>query len=78
MIESENGPTVLFALSVLVHPRTRGRVELQSSDPMEMPKITYNCMSHPDDLKDLIHGNRTNLCSYCLFGRSILNIKYVA
>ena len=65
MSESENGQTLVFCHSVLLHQRTRGWVELRSSDPMETPKITYKFASHPEELRDLIYGK--NIKAFFLY-----------
>jgi choline dehydrogenase len=37
-------------------PRSRGRVQLKSSDPSEPPVIEPNYLSHRDDVRDLLEG----------------------
>jgi choline dehydrogenase len=37
-------------------PRSRGRVQLKSSDPSELPIIEPNYLSHKDDVRDLLEG----------------------
>lgn len=37
----------------LLHPRSRGQVRLQSSDPAVSPRIEFNFLSDPDDLAQL-------------------------
>ena len=37
-------------------PRSRGRVQLKSSDPSEAPIIEPNYLSHKDDVRDLLEG----------------------
>ena len=37
-------------------PRSRGRVQLKSSDPSEPPIIEPNYLSHKDDVRDLLEG----------------------
>ena len=41
---------------VLMRPKSRGRISLQSSDPQDYPLIQPNYFSHPDDIKILIDG----------------------
>ncbi len=45
----------------LMHQKSRGEVLLGSADPLEAPRIHYNFLSHPDDLKTLIKGTRMAL-----------------
>lgn len=40
----------------LLHPKSRGRVRLRSDDPFEKPRIEYDFLTHPDDLKTIIEG----------------------
>jgi len=40
----------------LLHPQSRGLVELRSSDPLDPPRITFNFLSHPQDLVTLRTG----------------------
>ncbi|MEM9776074.1 MAG: choline dehydrogenase [Chloroflexota bacterium] len=54
----ENGKP-LHGLSIgptLVKVKSRGQIELKSSDPSDYPKIQPNYLSHPDDLEVLIKG----------------------
>lgn len=44
---------------VLLHPKSRGTIQLQSSDPLDPPLIDPNYLDHPDDLKALLKGNKT-------------------
>jgi choline dehydrogenase len=37
-------------------PKSRGRISLASPDPMAVPRITANYLSHPEDLPVLIDG----------------------
>lgn len=39
-----------------MRPKSRGKIQLNSSDPHEPPLIYPNYFSHPDDLKVLIEG----------------------
>ena len=41
---------------VLMRPKSRGRISLQSSDPQDYPRIQPNYFSHTDDIKTLING----------------------
>ncbi|MBW4981135.1 GMC family oxidoreductase N-terminal domain-containing protein [Mameliella sp. CS4] len=40
----------------LVRPKSRGRVYLESSDPMAQAKVDAQFLSHPDDLKTVVHA----------------------
>jgi choline dehydrogenase-like flavoprotein len=40
----------------LLRPKSRGEVTLNSSDPMDDPKIDPKFLSHPDDMKVMIDG----------------------
>ncbi|NQV55042.1 MAG: GMC family oxidoreductase N-terminal domain-containing protein [Rhodospirillales bacterium] len=44
------------ARAVLLHPKSRGAVKLQSSDPRQAVKLHSNFLSHPDDLATLRDG----------------------
>lgn len=41
---------------VLLRPRSKGRITLQSSSPYIKPKIDPNYFSHPHDIKVLVEG----------------------
>jgi choline dehydrogenase len=43
---------------VLLHPRSRGHVELRSSDPADKPRIFLNLLSEPEDFTVLRRGLR--------------------
>ena len=45
----------------LMHQKSRGEVLLGSADPLDRPRIHYNFLSHPDDLKTIIKGARIAL-----------------
>jgi choline dehydrogenase-like flavoprotein len=42
----------------LLHPKSRGRVRLRSADPFDKPRIDYNFLTHPDDLKTIVEGTQ--------------------
>ncbi len=46
------------ARAVILHPKSRGRLELVSDDPKAHPKFSANFFSEPDDLKTLRTGLR--------------------
>lgn len=41
---------------IINRPKSRGRISLKSSDPLEYPKIEPNYLSHPQDVKTLVEG----------------------
>ena len=45
----------------LMRQKSRGEVLLRSADPLDTPRIHYNFLSHPDDLKTIIKGTRLGL-----------------
>jgi choline dehydrogenase len=49
---------MLTADAVLLHPKSRGHVTLQSANPLAKPRIQFNCLAEPDDLATLLHGLR--------------------
>ena len=42
----------------LLKPRARGRVSLRSALPADLPRIEYQYLSHPDDMRDVMRGVR--------------------
>jgi choline dehydrogenase len=44
--------------AVLLHPRSRGRVSLRSTDPVARPRIEFNALAEPEDLATLRRGLR--------------------
>ncbi len=44
--------------TVLVKPKSRGTVELRSSNPNDMPLVSPNLLKEPDDMKIMIEGQR--------------------
>ncbi len=45
----------------LMRQKSRGEVLLRSADPFDKPRIHYNFLTHPDDLKTIIKGTRLAL-----------------
>ena len=45
----------------LLRQKSRGEVLLGSADPFDHPRIHYNFLTHPDDIKTLIKGARLAL-----------------
>lgn len=46
-----------FVENILLHPKSRGTVRLQTTDPFDPPLIDPNYLDHPDDAKVLLKGN---------------------
>ncbi|XP_062603390.1 alcohol dehydrogenase [acceptor]-like [Saccostrea cucullata] len=45
-----------FTENILLHPKSRGTIRLQSTDPFDPPLIDPNYLDHPDDMKTLLKG----------------------
>jgi hypothetical protein len=43
-------------LPILLHPKSRGTIRLQSSDPFDPPLIDPNYFDHQDDIKEYLRG----------------------
>jgi choline dehydrogenase-like flavoprotein len=41
---------------ILLHPKSKGTIRLQSSDPFDPPLIDPNYLDHPDDIKTFLRG----------------------
>ncbi|MCR9088843.1 MAG: GMC family oxidoreductase N-terminal domain-containing protein [Rhodobacteraceae bacterium] len=54
-VEDSYGLTVT---TVVVKPKSRGTVRLRSGDPADMPRISPNLLRHPDDMDEMILGQR--------------------
>ncbi|KAI8442526.1 hypothetical protein MSG28_006002 [Choristoneura fumiferana] len=52
----DNGSRSIQIIPTVLHPKSRGRLEIRSADPFEHPKIFANYLTHPDDVKTLIEG----------------------
>ncbi|XP_061193408.1 alcohol dehydrogenase [acceptor]-like [Saccostrea echinata] len=50
------GIGAFFAENKLLHPKSRGTIRLQSSDPFDPPLIDPNYLDHPDDIRTLLKG----------------------
>lgn len=48
----------LTITTVVVKPKSRGEVRLASSDPFAMPLVSPNLLKHPDDMREMIAGQR--------------------
>jgi choline dehydrogenase len=44
--------------STFLHPRARGRVGLRSASPKDPPRIEYQFLADPDDVRDVLKGVR--------------------
>jgi choline dehydrogenase len=51
-------PDVLTSLNVVLRPGSRGCVRLRSADPPAPPRIQFNFLQDPDDLRLLRHALR--------------------
>ncbi|XP_078322720.1 L-sorbose 1-dehydrogenase-like [Crassostrea virginica] len=52
----ENDEGGFFTVNILLHPKSRGTIRLQSTDPFDPPLIDPNYLDHPDDVKDFLKG----------------------
>ncbi|XP_074596379.1 L-sorbose 1-dehydrogenase-like [Brevipalpus obovatus] len=50
------GEDILTLLAILVRPQSKGRIELQSANPLDPPRIDPNVFSHPDDMKTMVEA----------------------
>ncbi|XP_048768061.2 alcohol dehydrogenase [acceptor]-like [Ostrea edulis] len=48
-------------LPILLHPKSKGTIRLQSDDPFDPPLIDPNYLDHPDDIKTFLRGVRESL-----------------
>jgi len=55
LLEDGYGLTVT---TVVVKPKSRGDVKLRSANPADMPLVSPNLLKHPDDMRDMIAGQR--------------------
>ncbi|XP_062618936.1 alcohol dehydrogenase [acceptor]-like [Saccostrea cucullata] len=55
-ISSNNPHSSFLVLCTLLHPKSRGRIQLHSSDPFDPPRIDPNYLDHPYDMKMLLKG----------------------
>lgn len=58
IIDVNQESDVLFALSILLNPKSAGEIRLRSADPFDHPIIDANYLSNEDDLKTLVRGIR--------------------
>ncbi|KAJ8711520.1 hypothetical protein PYW07_008762 [Mythimna separata] len=52
----DNGSRTIQIIPTVLHPKSRGRLEIASNDPFAYPKIYANYLTHPDDVKTLVEG----------------------
>nr|XP_034331224.1 glucose dehydrogenase [FAD, quinone]-like [Crassostrea gigas] len=50
-----------FVENILLHPKSRGTIRLQSTDPFDPPLIDSKLFRSPDDIKDLLKGINATL-----------------
>ncbi|HIE9814376.1 TPA: GMC family oxidoreductase [Klebsiella pneumoniae] len=55
LVENTYGLTVT---TVVVKPKSRGFVELRSSNPADRPVVSPNLLSHPEDMAAMVAGQR--------------------
>ena len=48
----------LTVTTVVVKPKSRGAVRLRSANPSDMPRVSPNLLRHPDDMDEMIRGQR--------------------
>jgi choline dehydrogenase-like flavoprotein len=48
----------LTITTVVVKPKSRGDVKLRSANPEDMPLVSPNLLKHPDDMREMIAGQR--------------------
>lgn len=46
-----------FLLPILLHPKSKGTVKLQSTDPFDPPLIDPQYLTHSEDVKTFLRGN---------------------
>ena len=61
--DAENGFGMTIT-TVVVKPRSRGDVRLASADPKAMPLVSPNLLKDPQDMQDMIDGQRFFLRSF--------------
>ncbi|XP_062566969.1 glucose dehydrogenase [FAD, quinone]-like [Saccostrea cucullata] len=54
----EGNRGIFTALPILLHPKSKGTIRLQSDDPFDPPLIDPNYLDHPDDIKTFLKGVR--------------------
>lgn len=56
--DSLNDDYGLTVTTVVVKPKSRGEVMLRSANPKDMPMVSPNLLKHPDDMREMIAGQR--------------------
>lgn len=54
-LENYENFTILLAISLL-HPKSTGKLELRSSNPLDSPKLFANFFKEPEDLETILKG----------------------
>ncbi|KPB00256.1 GMC family oxidoreductase [Ahrensia marina] len=55
LVDDGHGLTIT---TVVVKPKSRGEVRLKSANPTDMPVVSPNLLKHPEDMKDMVAGQR--------------------
>ena len=55
LVENTYGLTVT---TVVIKPKSRGFVRLRSANPDDMPLVSPNLLKHPDDMREMIAGQK--------------------
>jgi choline dehydrogenase len=55
LVENTYGLTIT---TVVIKPKSRGTVRLRSGNPADMPLVSPNLLKHPDDMAEMIAGQR--------------------
>lgn len=58
IIDGNKDADTLFALAILLNPKSAGQILLRSADPFDHPIIDANYLADDDDLKTLVRGVR--------------------
>lgn len=56
--EANEKSDIAIVLHILLNPKSFGKIELRSSDPLDPPRIYANYLSNEDDVNTLIRGIR--------------------
>ncbi|XP_052710371.1 glucose dehydrogenase [FAD, quinone]-like isoform X2 [Crassostrea angulata] len=54
ILEESGG--IFFTTNILLQPKSRGTIRLQSTDPFDPPLIDPNYLDHPDDITNFLKG----------------------
>lgn len=58
-LHKNDGEDVLLIVIVLLKPKSKGFIKLQSSDPFDAPKIFANYLQEPEDVQTVIRAMKT-------------------